>query len=106
MKHAELEFEMRKILHKAPDSITDQEKAREKEIMEELVALVNKRDEMIETIELERQRVEKESESNNNSSTMNTQSPAKVKKKTRVVSMKKIKSFVKKKDKKQKDISV
>ena len=45
--------------------------------MEELVALVNKRDEMIETIELERQRVEKESESNNNSSTMNTQSPAK-----------------------------
>ena len=29
-----------------------------------------------------------------------------VKKKTRVVSMKKIKSFVKKKDKKQKDISV
>ena len=45
--------------------------------MEELVALVNKRDEMIETIELERQRVEKESESNNNSSTLNTQSPAK-----------------------------
>ena len=91
--------------------------------MEELVALVNKRDEMIETIELERQRVEKESESNNNSSALNTQSPAKgmllfrkrlnfltnillVKKKTRVVSMKKIKSFVKKKDKKQKDISV
>jgi len=106
MKHAELEFEMRKILHKAPDTITDQEKAREKEIMEELVALVNKRDEMIETIELERQRVEKESESNNNSSALNTQSPAKVKKKTRVVSMKKIKSFVKKKDKKQKDISV
>jgi len=103
MKHAELEFEMRKILHKAPDSVTDQEKQREQEIMEELVALVNKRDEMIETIELERQRVEKESESNNNST--NTQSPAKVKKK-RVVSMKKIKSFVKKKDKKQKDISV
>ena len=88
--------------------------------MEELVSLVNKRDEMIETIELERQRVEKESESNNNSSALNTQSPAKgrvrhhkhfpnmtsVKKKTRVVSMKKIKSFVKKKDKKQKDISV
>ena len=45
--------------------------------MEELVALVNKRDEMIETIELERQRVEKESESNNNSSLLNTQSPAK-----------------------------
>ena len=45
--------------------------------MEELVALVNKRDEMIETIELERQRVEKESESNNNSSSLNTQSPAK-----------------------------
>ena len=45
--------------------------------MEELVALVNKRDEMIETIELERQRVEKESESNNNSSALNTQSPAK-----------------------------
>ena len=45
--------------------------------MEELVALVNKRDEMIETIELERQRVEKESESNNNSSPLNTQSPAK-----------------------------
>ena len=45
--------------------------------MEELVALVNKRDEMIETIELERQRVEKESESNNNSLPLNTQSPAK-----------------------------
>jgi len=77
MKHAELEFEMRKILHKAPDSVTDQEKAREQEIMEELVALVNKRDEMIETIELERQRVEKKSESKNNSSSLNTQSPAK-----------------------------
>jgi hypothetical protein len=106
MKHAELEFEMRKILHKAPDSVSELEKAREKEIMEELVALVNKRDEMIETIELEKQRLEKESESNNNSSDLNTQSPAKVKKKTRGVSMKKIKSFVKKKDKKQKDISV
>ena len=67
----------KKNISRAPDTITDQEKAREKEIMEELVALVNKRDEMIETIELERQRVEKESESNNNSSTLNTQSPAK-----------------------------
>ena len=67
----------KKSFHRTPDTITDQEKAREKEIMEELVALVNKRDEMIETIELERQRVEKESESNNNSLTLNTQSPAK-----------------------------
>lgn len=103
MKHAELEFEMRKILHKTPDTVTSEEKKREQEIMEELVTLVNKRDEMIETIELERQRLDNE-ESNNNTP-LNIQSPAKVKKK-RGVSIKKLKSFVKKKDKKPKDIPV
>lgn len=96
VKHAELEFEMRKILHKPVDAQTEGDKKREAEIMDELVVLVNKRDEIIESIELERERANSRETTPKPTA---TPEPVKVKKK-RGVSMKKFKSFVKsKKDK-------
>jgi hypothetical protein len=53
LKHAELEFEMRKILQKPPETLTEAEKEREEAIMEEIVKLVNKRDKLMEQIENE-----------------------------------------------------
>lgn len=96
MKHAELELEMRKLLSKPVKSPAEEEA--EARIMSEIVAIVDKKDKIVQNLEEERERADIED------SAMSAEPKVKIKdKKTRKsVSIKKIKSVLgKKKDKKK-----
>lgn len=94
LKHAELEFEMRKLLNK--QNKTDDEEKTESDIMDQIVLIVNKKDKIVQNIEIERERAQIE----DCAMAIDNKIQIKEKKKS---GMKKLKSvLIKKKDKKDK----